>query len=115
MPLVDNESFALAVENISSLGDTDVFPLPIENHVLHDRKGQVVELLSTMTKDFTENLATRGPVNHSALAPLGYNGFRWATQIDPIWNAYFLGLVLSLAEDIEGRRISVDEKVVFSH
>ena len=22
-----------------------------------------------------------------------HEGFRWVTQIDPLWNAYFLGLV----------------------
>jgi hypothetical protein len=115
MPLIDNTAFELAVTNISTLGDTDVFPFPIENHVLHDRKEEVVRLLQDMSTNFATSLATRGPVNHSGLAPLGYNGFRWATQIDPIWNAYFLGLVLSLAERIEERRVPMAEKVVFSH
>ncbi|MCV5421343.1 RNA-dependent DNA polymerase, partial [Escherichia coli] len=34
----------------------------------------------------------------------GYYGYRWATQIDPFWNAFFLGLVLKIADDIERNR-----------
>jgi len=49
------------------------------------------------------------------LSAVGYSGFRWATQIDPIWNAYFLGLVLSIAEQIEAARILANRQVVFSY
>ena len=38
---------------------------------------------------------------------VGYTSFRWVTQIDPIWNAYLLGLVLSIAPAIEAERIPV--------
>ncbi|MGL5823816.1 MAG: RNA-directed DNA polymerase [Nocardioides sp.] len=60
-------------------------------------------------------ISVRSPITHSALSPVGYSGFRWATQIDPIWNAYFLGATLSLAAGIEAKRIPVDQEVVFSH
>src|ERR1019366_3760770 len=45
----------------------------------------------------------------------GYYGFRQATLIEPFWNAYFLGLVISIAEDIENKRIKEEEKNVFSY
>ena len=101
--------------NIAAWGDTDVFPFPIENHVLFDQQVEVVDLLGKISTDFTQTLAATPPINHAALSPVGYNGFRWATQIDPIWNAYFLGLVLSLASDIETQRISTNDNIVFSH
>jgi hypothetical protein len=115
VPIVDRKYIDLAIDNISRRGDTDVFPLTFENHVFFDRKPQVRDLLLAMQPNFKERLASEGPQNHAALAPLGYNGFRWATQIDPMWNAYFLSCVLSLAEDIEAIRIPVADEVVFSH
>lgn len=113
MPLIERRHFELAIANIAGLGDTDVFPLPIENHVLFDMKKEAVDLLMEMAKDLTNQLILTPPINYSALAPVGYEGFRWATQIDPIWNAYMLGLTLSLAADIEAKR--APSNVVFSH
>ncbi len=55
------------------------------------------------------------PDNVSSLAMVGYTAFRWVTQIDPLWNAYLLGLVLSLADKIEQARVSLDQEVVFSY
>jgi hypothetical protein len=55
------------------------------------------------------------PANQSLLAPVGYTGFRWATQLDPVWNAYLLALVISIGDDIEKQRIAVDRHVVFSY
>ena len=49
------------------------------------------------------------------LSQVGYYGFRQATLIEPFWNAYFLGLVISLAESIENKRIVEAEKKVFSY
>jgi len=109
------DAFQLAVLNIGELGDTDVFPLPVENHVLHDMPDETVAILSDIHDHFDDRLAANGPVNESALAMVGYTSFRWATQIDPIWNAYFLGLVLSLADDIEGARLPTNDERVFSY
>lgn len=115
MPLIQRSDFELAVKNIASLGDTDIFPWLLENHILHDSAEPVIDLLTAMSGDFQRVLAQQTPVTESALSPLGYNGFRWATQIDPIWNAYYLGAVLSLAAEIESRRVPVDRQIVFSH
>ena len=37
------------------------------------------------------------------------------TQIDPIWNAYLLSLVLAIADDIETARISPSKNNIFSY
>src|ERR1700737_1588181 len=86
------ESFERALENIDRHGDTDIFPYPIEKLVFYDKKRETVDLLLDLDRDIVGNLALYPPTNNSALAPVGYSGFRWATQIDPLWNAYFLGL-----------------------
>jgi len=36
MPLLHPDVVRRAVDNVATWGDTDVFPLPIENHVMHD-------------------------------------------------------------------------------
>jgi hypothetical protein len=109
------EHFRLAVENIGALGDTDVLPLPIDNHILFDEKERVVELLCELHDEFTTALVDEPPQNVSSVAMIGHTAFRWVTQVDPLWNAYLLGLVLSLAEEIEKARVPRRQKVVFSY
>lgn len=107
--------FERAVANIIGHGDTDIFPFPIENHIFFDRKDDVVNLLLDINSNFSDRLAKFPPSNSNALAPVSYTGFRWATQLDPLWNAYLLGLVLSIADDIETARIPKDEDIIFSY
>lgn len=107
--------FERAIANITTHGDTDIFPFPIENLVLYDKTPNAIDLLLDIDSHFRDRLAEAPPSNYSALTPVSYTGFRWATQIDPIWNAYLLGIVLSIADDIEARRVAVTENVVFSY
>lgn len=71
--------------------------------------------MAEMDADIRRSLAEQPPSNVGALAPVGYTGFRWATQIDPIWNALYLRWVLSLAEKIEATRQPVERDLVFSY
>jgi hypothetical protein len=107
--------FERAVANITMHGDTDIFPFPIENLVFFDKGANAIELLLDIDNNFHARLAETPPSNYSALTPVSYTGFRWATQIDPIWNAYLLGVVLSIAGEIETRRVPVADIVVFSY
>ena len=104
-----------AVLNVTGYGDTDVFPFPVENHILFDRADDVVELLAEVHKNFDGYLERYPLLHESALAVVGYTGFRVATQIDPLWNAYLLALVISIGEDIESVRVPVDRRTVFSY
>jgi hypothetical protein len=104
-----------ALRNIVRHGDTDIFPFPIENHILHDRPDEAVAILEALDADVPRALAQRPPANVGALAPVGYTGFRWALQIDPIWNAAYLSWVLSIADQIEAVRIPTAQERVFSY
>lgn len=112
---MDRSHAELAVDNISGFGDTDIFPFPFENHVLRDQRERAIDLLLEIHGDFDSRLQAEPPVNVSTCAPVGYTGFRWATQIDPLWNAYFLALVISVASDIELARLPVTSDCVFSY
>ncbi|WP_327108306.1 RNA-directed DNA polymerase [Nonomuraea glycinis] len=83
--------------------------------MIHDKPGEVSSLLADIASDFETYLNLDPIVNHSTLTPVGYTGFRWATQIDPQWNAYLLSLVLALAPAIEDYRMPMTEKHVFSY
>jgi hypothetical protein len=106
-------SFEYAVHHLGRHGDTDVFPFPPENHVFHDRPADVVRILEETHANFEERLNVDATGGVSSIAPVGYTGFRWVTQLDPLWNAYLLALVIELAPAIENVRVSPD--IVHSH
>ncbi len=105
----------LAISNIAKYGDTDIFPYPIEKLIFYDNPNEIGDLIEKIDNDFNHYLASNSPQNINTSVPLGYTGFRWATQIDPIWNAYYLSLVLGIAPEIEKSRIAIDENVVYSY
>jgi hypothetical protein len=107
--------FQLAVKNITKLGDTDVFPFPIENHIFYDKSTDVINILNNIHNNFDEMLMKVPPVHVKSLSVVGYSGFRSSTQIDPFWNAYFLSLVIAIGKDIERVRIPVNKKMIFSY
>lgn len=71
--------------------------------------------LEKLHAEFDAHLAQNPPDNINTLASVGYHGFRWATQIDPLWNAYYLALVIEIGADIEKARIPIAENSVFSY
>jgi hypothetical protein len=105
----------IAIKNIASFGDTDIFPFPFENHIFRDRPDIVQQAIEGLHRNFRADLETNPPENINTLAPVGSMGFRWATQIDPLWNAYYLALVVKLGTAIESARIPSSEKTVFSY
>lgn len=107
--------FDFAVKNIAKWGDTDVFPFAPENHILHDSRADVVDLLMSIHTDFEDRLQADGPLADVQLQLVTNEGFRWATQLDPLWNAYLLGIVLSAADGIESRRLPAADSMVFSY
>ncbi len=105
----------LAVQNIVKHGDTDIFPFPFENYAFFDKCSEIVDLVVEYDDHFEEYLARFSPLNVSSLTPVTYSGFRWATQIDPIWNAHFLACALALSKKMEDARAKKADNVVFSY
>lgn len=113
MPLVSETSIRLAIKNIASHGDTDIFPFPIENHLFHDKPDDVCKVLQSIDDNFSNALSRIPVLAAKELAAVGYAGFRQGTQLDPLWNAYLLSLVVDIGDDIEARR--VPPSIVFSY
>jgi len=110
-----DKHFKAAIENIATLGDTDVFPFPIEKYMFFDRPAETLDLLRNIHQSFDDFLNKYPPICENHLTVVGYAGFRWATQIDPVWNAYLLGLVISVGDEIEKQRIPLQDRQVFSY
>jgi hypothetical protein len=110
---MNNQSIELAIKNIQKHGDTDIFPFPIENRIICDKKSDIIELIQRMDGDFTNRIDTDAPENITVCSPCGYTGFRWATLVDPIWNAYYLSLIIDLASKLEISRVTPE--YVFSY
>jgi reverse transcriptase-like protein len=104
-----------ALRNISLHGDTDIFPFPFENLAFGDHLLDATAVLETINRSFDDWLSSYPPQTISSLTQVGYTGFRWAALIDPFWNAYYLGLVISIADQIEAQRIRESDEAVFSY
>ncbi|MCK3780745.1 RNA-directed DNA polymerase [Ensifer sesbaniae] len=105
--------FRAAISNIQKYGDTDIFPFPVENRILSDEADNVVKRLTEAHANFNDYFSSSSPEDIRSMVPVHHTGFRWGAQLDPFWNAYFLGCVLSIAEKIETTRI--DENFVYSY
>lgn len=108
-----HQFFKAAVQNVYKHGDTDIFPFPIENRVFHDCIDQLSSLLVDAFGRFDDFFAQNPPDDIRSPVPVHHVGFRWATQLDPFWNTFFLGCVISIAEYIEHARLP--HTVVFSY
>jgi hypothetical protein len=117
--MVNRDAFSAAakraITNIIKHGDTDIFPFSFETHAFFDKQDELINLVAEYNEKFDEYLTRFSPEHVSSLTPVTYSGFRWATQLDPIWNVYILACVISLARSIETVRLPVSDKIIFSY
>jgi hypothetical protein len=106
------ESTALeeALLHIEHRGDTDIFPLPFEFLAIRHSWQSIRQLfLDCNPVDWAPRQSRQ------ALIPKGEFGFRLATQLDPMDSIFLTALVLQFADKLEGARVPISEKIVFSH
>ena len=110
-----DDAIAAALRNVAEHGDTDIFSFPFENLLFRDQPAEAARLLKTIYTRPDHWLSVYPPETMRSLTQVGYAGFRWATLIDPFWNAYYLSLVLSIANKIESVRVPEADDTVFSY
>ncbi|MBB6431382.1 RNA-directed DNA polymerase [Algisphaera agarilytica] len=115
MPLLFAEAAKRSIKNIGKYGDTDVFPFSYEKDIFHEKENECAAILEGMFADFDRAISDDPPRFIQALSQVGYTGFRWTTQIDPYWNAYYLALVLSIADEVESARSPITNAQVYSY
>lgn len=117
--MIDDETFRsagkLAIANVIRHGDTDIFPRPFENFAFYDKSNEVLDLLLEIKNNFFGYIKQYPPSHVNSLTPVSYHGFRWATQLDPIWNLFYLSMVLARSESLEQVRIPKEMMIVFSY
>jgi hypothetical protein len=109
------EHFEKALKNIIRHGDTDIFPFPFERNMFEEKFNESLKILETYHSNLEEALSKSPPLTLVKLSQVGYYGFRQATMIEPFWNAYFLSLVISLADSIEKTRVKEEDNKIFSY
>ncbi|HAD98482.1 MAG TPA: RNA-directed DNA polymerase [Cryomorphaceae bacterium] len=109
------EHFRKALANIIRHGDTDIFPFPFERHLFEEKQEESLKILEGYHANLEQSISQSPPLTLVKLSQVGYYGFRQATMIEPFWNTYFLGLVISIAEKIERTRINEADKLIFSY
>lgn len=109
------DAFEASLKNIALHGDTDIFPFPFENHIFSDQPAEAKKILESFHQNLPGSLSAYPPQTIPSLTQVGYTGFRWATLIDPFWNAYYLALVISIADQIEAQRIPEASEAVYSY
>jgi Reverse transcriptase (RNA-dependent DNA polymerase) len=113
--MTSDDAIQSALRNIANYGDTDIFPFPFETLVFVDNLTESTAVLKEIHADFKGWLSSYPPQTIPTLTQVGYTGFRWAHLIDPFWNAYYLSLVISIADQIEEQRIRDADQSVFSY
>ena len=104
-----------ALQNIITYGDTDIFPFPFERLLFQEKLDACVDYVNEIHEHFEQHLSGNPPLTIEMLSQVGYTGFRRATLIEPFWNAYYLALVISIADEIEARRVPTEQNNVFSY
>lgn len=110
-PIAD--AIAAAIENVQVNSDTDIFPPPGDADFLLGDRENAVRRVTAIHQDFEHYSAHTPPNVIRCLVPAGYLGQRLASQIPPLWNAYYLALVIACGPAIE--RVRNASNQVFSY
>ena len=58
MALDMKKIFEFSVDNITKYGDTDIFPFPIEKHIMFDEKNSTLQILEKIHTDYDKFVTT---------------------------------------------------------
>lgn len=107
---IQEDSLNWSLKHVLNFGDTDVFPLPFEYEAIEsDWDNAKAYLLDQNVLDWVIR------PHRILISPKSKYGFRTITQLDPYDFLIFTSLVKEIAEDIERRRVSLVEDIVFSY
>ena len=102
-----------AVDHLRCSPDTDIFPCTLDGVKFFKDRDAAIVAVTHLHNNFDEIAVSNPPELIRSLIPTGYSSYRLGTQIPHLWNAYYLSLVISCAEEIEHTRAS--SKIVFSY
>jgi hypothetical protein len=104
------DSFNWSISHILKFGDTDIFPVPFEYSIFHNQWNDVLSFLKSLDLANIELEAS-----NFMMIPKHYQGFRAATQLDPIDCLLYTAMVYEMSSHIENSRIPIDQKISCSY
>lgn len=107
---LNHKSVEWAIHSLEQLGDTDLFPLPVEFSVLAKSISESSAKLAGL--DISNHRP--GPPRRF-IVPKDDMSYRAATQLDPLDSVIFTALIHQFGQQIEERRRSPSENSVFSY
>lgn len=102
-----------AIDHLTAHADTDIFPAPLDGIALFRDRDASIAAVIEHHQQFDDRADLEPPTVIRSLVPAGYHGLRLGSQIPPIWNAYYLSLVIACAPEIE--RFRAPPQSVFSY
>lgn len=102
-----------SVVHLSQHPDTDIFPIPLDGLQFFKNQKNAIATILELHEKFGIISHRNPPELIRSLVPSGYAGYRMGTQIPPVWNAYYLSLVIACGKEIE--RIRLPKENVFSY
>lgn len=108
-----SDAIAAAIQNVQTNGDTDIFPPPSDADWLLGDHENAIRCVAAIHHDFEHYSAHSPPNVIRCLVPASYLGQRLASQLPPLWNAYYLALVIACGPAIERARSASNQ--VFSY
>ena len=110
MLTLSEQNYNWSINHAVNIGDTDVFPVPFEYEALkHDWSAVKSELLNKNIFDWPTRPA------RALLSPKAKYGFRTITQLDPLDFIIYSSLIYEIADNLESRRVPIQEERVFSY
>lgn len=112
-----DKAINLAIDNTIREGLNDIFERPFEIECLRDegvRKEVYNEVLSSL-KDYNLSNLRINPIEYVLMPKKDLYDFRRCALINPLDNIKYLSLILTIADEIEKKRINKRRNKVFSY
>ena len=104
------DSIGWALNHLITIGDSDLFPIPIEFDAIAGLGAEAIKILS----DLDLSQVSPGSARRF-IVPKDDLSYRIATQLDPLDSIFLAALMHQYGNQIEAKRRAVGEKRVFSY
>jgi len=112
-----SQAVELAVENVAKEGLTDIFPPPEELGLLKNKafRQKINEIVKKSINGGSLDSLDVNPIGHVLLPKGGPFDFRKCALIQPLDTIKYLALVLTMASEIEKKRLSPHRHIIYSY
>ncbi|MBP2640231.1 MAG: hypothetical protein H6Q66_1182 [Firmicutes bacterium] len=107
---IDAVSIKWALNHLTTIGDSDLFPIPIEFEAIVGQGEEAINFLSDLDLSQVNPGSAR-----RFIVPKDDLSYRVATQLDPLDSIFLAAIMYQFGVEIESKRRPVEENRVFSY